>query len=252
MISRTYAVFQESVSGTLAAFQESVYSPGVRRKNKEIEREALELTRSGVKRSDAVRMVRERHDISQAAAYTYFAEILPGPALTLVPAAPAVARVASPERPAQFAAGHQEALQRAESVADFRDRWAAKLEAWVAAVERDLLRSEELAREAEHGKVDPDTGELLSPSEVYVLAAEQRAEVYGKLVKVVDRLHKLRGADAPVKVAVAHLTPAQSGGIDPRSMSPAERRREIDRLREMRERMTREAIDVDDEGEQGS
>lgn len=136
---------------------------------------------------------------------------------------------ALPEEPARPPPVQGETLQ------EFRMRWAKRIEDWVTKCEEDFEKGI-VVNYKEVGKTRDSPGELI-PIHLH------RPAMVNHLVKAAARLHALVGADAPEQL---HVTGIADLGAprerDPLSMSPAERRRELDRLRARREELASSSV----------
>lgn len=182
----------------------------------------------------------ERFKVSPRTAYRYVRRMADELQVTVMP---------STERPpdlpdaAPLEITHPSAFAKVMETAEVvRERWSKKLEGWVDKVEADLEAQEVAAKAKETRTVVGKDG---IPYEVAIEAptALERATVYAKLIAVVERLHKLRGADAPQQVVVSGaIAHAHATLRDPLAMSPAERRRELDELKERRKQLASGAV----------
>lgn len=199
--------------------------------------EVLVLTRAGVPDEELVRDVSARRGVHPKTVRRYLER------------AARSRDEPSPNVPAQTVAAVERALGRPEAPApikgetrlEFRIRWAAVLEDWIHDAKRRLDEGIVIGLREIGGTRD-------CPGEVREVYLNHPAGIRA-ITKAVDTLFRLVGANAPEEV---HVTSAPLAGgpgqpeRDPKSMSPAERRRELEELRATRARLASgEIIDVE-------
>lgn len=202
-----------------------------RRRDVNVLAHAAVLVTAGVAMGEAVRQLVARHGVTDRTAKRYVDWARKGE--LHVPEPPTAEVKAMKMAVAALPLPHQrgQVPLEGETMDEFRLRWARRLEAWVATVEAELDSEEGIIiGYKEHGGTKDSAGELI-PIRL------NRPAAYGRMVKVVERIHKLVGADAPQQVHVTGVVAHGHAVVDrdPLSMSPAERRREIEELRKKKE-----------------